>query len=665
AALSMAALMAMLLAASPALASGEGEKEQSAEPPEGLAVLLPISGPIPPMPLELAVGRFRDGRLVQPGAVELKASAGSIRLLRQAAGEPLLRAVYYPPEIFGDPVEVFIEASSGEERATAVLPLDPRAVGLVEVSVEPEVLVKSPGAEAAVLVRTLDADGNPRRSGPPRLTVNVGTVGELERGESPGEWRTTYRPGPARYPEVAVLAAFAPWTHEGSSAMAFGHAALPLPAAIDLPGEVRPRVSVQVEIAGETFGPVDSDRRGRFHVPVIVPPGHGRGFGHSVDRFGNRRQSEIDLRLPATNRMTGAVHPPRLLADGMSRARLVILTVDAYGRPCSESVPRAEAELGSVGELVGLGSGVFVGWYRAPEGVEGAETSDEIELYLEDDSRSRAELEITLLPASPARLEWTLRPEVIPAPGGAAAVELTALDAFGSPVTGALVSARADKGALGGESGASLELTTAAGGLTGLDYHPPADPSGWEDRLEVRVGSPVGGSAASVIMDESVGSIAVVDELLRPVPGATVEVNGRRITADAHGRLGPAPEGFSLMEVDLGGFSSPLLIVRDDRGRPYGIPGRSLSLSTEIPLPLMEPVPVDVSAELLENEEGETELHWSVTGGQGERAVSIIAGKTEAVRRGREGRMSVALQPGEHVMVVDVETGISALLTVQ
>ncbi|RMG14134.1 MAG: hypothetical protein D6729_14120, partial [Deltaproteobacteria bacterium] len=324
-------------------------------PPDGAVV--------PSGPVAFAVVRRSgaDGPLVPIGEVAPRAEPGTLEALDS---DPVVaRWLYVPPPGYAG--EATVEVAGAQRRWT----LSTAVLGRVEIEASPTELLKGRDEAATLRIRLLDAEGRPRTAArAPRLAVNVGTVEGLH-AVGPGTFEARYRPGPKRYPEVAVVTAFAPAPHDDAPTFAVAHVALPLSAAIELPGRTRPKVQLTVEIAGRRFGPVASGPDGRFEIPVVVPPGHGLGRGVSVDRLGNRRITRIDLHLPPTNRLSAAVHPTRLPADGHARAQVVVFVVDAFGRPAAGRPPHIEAEAGRVGRLRSLGGGAWAAWYQAPEGV--------------------------------------------------------------------------------------------------------------------------------------------------------------------------------------------------------------------------------------------------------------------------------------------------------
>ena len=634
---------------------------------DGLAIWLPHSGAIPPMPTEIAVVRFESGKLVPAGDLVLEASIGELEMRGKEPEDLFATAVYYPPlDAEMEPLEVTFTARLGDEKTEALLQIDQVVAGRVEVSVVPERFVKGVDEEATITVRCFDAEGRPLEGTRPVLTVNVGSLDELEEIGNPGEWATRYLPSEARYPEVAVFAALLPWPSRGGPAFSVAHAVLPLAAAIDLPGEVRPRVAVTVKIAGEEFGPVISDGRGRFDVPVVVPPGHGAGRGVSVDSFGNRRETEIDLRLPQTNRVTAAVHPELLLADGESRARIIAFIVDEHGAPLAGKEPSAKAMLGTVGRLIDHGEGVYVGWYEPPSRLDDGTVVDGITVGLPGDSRSSARMELSLVSGPPARVLHSVSPPTVAAPSEEpATVELRLLDARGSPARDAIVELQARRGVFGDDGGLEAMQSIAGSGESVLAYNPPVDATGWGDAVDLWASLTPGEAPHRLIFDEGSGEMMVVDMTSRPVPGVAVRLDGERTYADERGRVGVPPKGARAVEAVLPGRLVPdwLLILEDALGRRHGFPSRRLSLESSFSIPLKEPVPVDVEAWIVRGENDERILRWRVVGGEGDRRVLVQAGNEPIRKRaGSTGEIVLDAMPAVPLMVIDVESGVSAAI---
>ena len=484
----------------------------------------------------------------------------------------------------------------------------------------------------------------------PRLSTSTGQLGPLVQ-EAPGRWSAPFAAGPARFPEVVVITAARPWPDEGSPAFALAHAVLPLSSAIVLPGETRPAVEVRVDIAGQSFGPVRSDERGRFDIPVVVPPGVGMATGTSIDRLGTRRVTPIDLHLPPTNRIAAAAFPTELVAGEDAEASIAVVVVDKAGGP-GRDTPTLKARRGKVGELRAQKGGRFVARYTPPA----TPGPDVVEARLAD--RSFAEVTLSIRAGPPVRLDTAIVPSLLPAPSTAQALlKVVARDARGTEVPDALVAVTARRGG---------SATVVGPQGRELRYLPPASASPWTDTVTVRARSSAGTLASSVALaPRADGSRALlaVDAAGRPVPGAPARVaTGGLLRADGEGFL-PVPVSVGRFSFVLEGSAlpSPVLIGRAPDGSLHGWPSHPGVRTAALVVDLMEPVPVDVR--VARSPEGG--VQWQVLGGgEGERRVAVSLPGRPARAGGRVGTLPLSTEERAlPVTVTDLDSGVSAVLT--
>lgn len=329
----------------------------------------------------------------------------------------------------------------------------PRATpGTIAFAFDPAAPVK--GRDAAVTVRldVRDAAGNALAppAGPPRVAVSSGVLGPLRAGDAPGRWEARWEPSRAPQPEVAAFLALAPRCPRCPEPLAAGGARLPISAAVELPGRSEPGVSVTVEIAGRSWGPVTADADGRFLLPAVVPPGARWGLATSRSSLGNEKRTKLDLQLDDRPGLLCAAWPGKLPADGATEGGLACLGWTAEGRAIDAGSLRATADRGSVVAASGVGPApgpprreadppgpeeegrtVWLARYRPPAG---GVAPDRIAVT-GGPSRAPASASLTveLVPGPPASIEWKVEGE--PAlPGSSVPVRARVLDAFGSVV---------------------------------------------------------------------------------------------------------------------------------------------------------------------------------------------------------------------------------------
>jgi hypothetical protein len=640
-------LIAGLLLAAPALA--QERLELWLPQPEGTLVW--AAGPF-----EATVVRWRGDRLAPIGDVELTAKAGVIE--RAPSDDPYFAPfIYVPPPLTS--AEEILTVRSGALSAEVKLKIDPSSVGRVVVEVEASSIVKRRGTrgETALTLRTFGPDGKLAGDVAPRLFTNTGEVSAPEQ-TGPGVFRATYRVSEAAYPEVAVVAALLPWPHEASAAVAVGQAVIKQPAAIELPGETKPGVEMRVQIAGETFGPVQADDVGRFRVPVVVPPGVGMARGVSVDRYGNKRTRNINLQLPPTQRLALAAHPRTLVADGHGRALIAVTALEADGEPYDGRAPRLTARRGRLDSLVRTGPGTFHAWYAPPTQV--GDGRDVVEARLPGDRTSLGEVHIELVPGPPTTLSAQAVPELlIGERTSQAEVSLTLRDRAGNAVRDPAVGFEVRHGAVRMKDGGDLSQDGVR-----LHYEPPAEDWPHEDTIRLVTRARARGDAVRLAFSAP-STLVAVDALGRPVPGAAVVAEGRTQHADDFGRV-VLPTQSGVVSVQLPGSVRPtiLRLAPGDDGRLHGSPASPPPLESLVRLTLTDPIPVDVQARVTAVGAQGVDVEFRVIGADGG-DVFLAAPSAKAVAAGElAGTLRVSAKVGDFITVSHSPSGVAAVVLV-
>ena len=306
---------------------------------------------------------------------------------------------------------------------------------------------------------------------PLRASVNVGSLGQVRR-LGPGAYEVAYTPPKARYPQVAIVAI---WFETGPEApVAFFRVSLLGSARV--PVKTVPRARITARVAGARFGPFRASRHGRAVLRLVVPPGVPEATITATGRRGKRTSRTLALHVPPYNRLTLALVPHTIIADGVGRARLH-LYFDAVGG----KLPRAgdfklTAAVGKVGTVTHDTGPVFDATYTAPPG-----TPDQAVAFtakVKGDPKSHAEARISLGRQTPARVAVALAPARLVADGQAGVmVTVTVLDALGLGVPGLepqLALARGPPGHPG--------LGGGQGRLPGAGHAHPARPRGLRQR---------------------------------------------------------------------------------------------------------------------------------------------------------------------------------------
>jgi hypothetical protein len=615
-----------------------------AVPPEGFAVAL--------------VRRDAAGGAVAPRAPVLSAEGAEVR---PGPAQPPLSTFLVVPSPGSR--TVVLRASAEGLRAEARYAIGPPAAG-VALALEPARPVKGRDKEALLTVRMLRPDGSPDDSGArPVVRANVGRVEELSRVE-PGTYRARYILPTTNYPEVAILVALSAWPHPQSIHGAYGKILVPLAAAVELPGETEREAQISITIAGQTYGPAQAGSDGSFLLPVIIPPGHRIGQSRVVDRAGNVERKPIDLGLPPTDGLSCVLNPPRLPADGVSRARMLCAASDARGQPVPEARVTAKARHGTLRGPQRAEGGLLEWIYTPPQGLPG--TPEQIlAAWPQGGTNSREELALQLVQGPVERLSLSLA-ETVVHHGSTVRVGVEVADAFGRPRPGAQVVVSAPTGAfsspaeerpgffrgtwtlpdMGGRSEAAV--TAVAFGPLGTE---PARISAWVREGELYVG--------------------VSDLAGLPIANQPLSIGGeQRLTgADGTVRLGPPSPG--RLEVVHGIWPGlrKTIHVLDAKGTVYPQDPPLVPAPVRQTVRLEPPIPVNVRLLV----EGRRVTYW-IEDARGrvltDRPVHVVlsSGRQEAVEV-REGRtrftVGAAGAARVSVSVADVKTGMTAVAEVK
>ncbi len=540
-----------------ALLLGAGVTEAAAEvdflPPLGC---LPADGG-PPVWIHLFVPPI-DGQPAA-GPPPIAASCG-----RLDPPEPLGRGTYrlrfHPPR--DTEAEQLRLTAAGQ--AAIELPLCARPAGRIAIAAEPASLLAGQDQRAVLRIRALDAAGRPVTAAPIQITANVGRVEPVqELGD--GRYRAVFIPPDDPFPQVAILMAANPRSAR-LDRVAVGRAVVPITARVRLPGETAPGTRMQMRVAGRVFGPVRADARGRFELSILVPPGIDRGRATSVDRAGNRKTRTIELFLPETNRLGLWAYPLQLPADGRARSRLLVTTIDRFGRPQDLQQRgrglRIEAEHGRVGALRHLDRGLYEAYYTAPAGTGDGRATIRVG-FPQAGSKSQAHVHLRLLPgpAQQVRLEV---PDLLAADDASrGGIALRVADGRDNPVPGRLVELEADPGRI-------LDLEEVEPGLHRAALVVGEQPRRWTSTVSARVCDRAGGRPERLLLSREALAIdgtgrmtltaVLVDGLGLPVPHIDVRLR----VGDAESRAQTGAFGRARLEVPGGsgpGVHSGLLTV--------------------------------------------------------------------------------------------------------
>ncbi len=295
---------------------------------------------------------------------------------------------------------------------------------------------------------------------PLRVAVNVGSFSTVQR-VGPGKYTTTYVPPSTRFPQVALVAV---WRETGAEAP-IEFLRIPLYGSTKLPVGAKPGSEITAEVGELSFGPMKVDSDGRVDVPISVPPGLRDVAVKVKDPRGGLANKKIGIEVPPYNRVTAALVPHALVADGQSEARLDVF-YDLGGADVPPSRIKVTASLGEV-RLERAEGGRYVYRYRPPAGVN----VPNVEFSVRVDGDATAKAAATLQLGQPPPDKLVVRPPAkkLRADGvSKAKVEVIVFDEAGLGLAHQEVRVAAN--------GAGLGLPTYRGnGLYELDFVAPAE----------------------------------------------------------------------------------------------------------------------------------------------------------------------------------------------
>jgi hypothetical protein len=354
-------------------------------------------------------------------------------------------------------------AATGPSRATCAALLLAASIGAPGaargsyISVQSGAIVLGKTQSATVTIGVEEPPGTEDR--PLRLSVNVGAFSEPVR-IGPGKFKATYVPPPERYPQVALVAV---WRETGPDAR-IDFLRIPLFGTTTVPVKGRPGATVTVATPFQTFGPVTLDAKGAGNVAIEVPPNVREVTATIKEPEGASTRRSIALEVPHYNRLTAALVPYAVTADGKDEVKLHVF-YDLDGGAKAPDRVAVEATTGAVAFERTM-NGRFLYRYVPPAGA----TADEVKfaVTIEGDLTARARAQVLLGLPAPAKV--VVKPPLVALPPGAknpgvVSVLVMSAEGLGLP-------ARVQVTANGAPIG---EGTAKGGGLYDVAWTPPAE----------------------------------------------------------------------------------------------------------------------------------------------------------------------------------------------
>lgn len=258
---------------------------------------------------------------------------------------------------------------------------------------------------------------------PLRIAVNVGSFSEPTR-LGPGKYRVVYIPPSTRYPQLALVAV---WRETGPDAQ-IDFLRFPLFGTTKVPVTTKRGAKIQAQVGFESFGPFTADAKGSANIPVAVPPEVQSADLAITDTTGVVVKKTVPVSVPPYNRLTAALVPHAIVADGNSWVRLEVLyALGGAGVPADQIHVRPSVGTATIQSALG---GRYVYRYVPPQGTPAGTVSFTITVDGDPVARSSAKLTLGLPP--PARV--VVRPPSTPIAAGSgesAPVSLLVMDMDG------------------------------------------------------------------------------------------------------------------------------------------------------------------------------------------------------------------------------------------
>lgn len=390
---------------------------------------------------------------------------------------------------------------------------------------------------------------------PLRLSVNVGAFGEVTRLEA-GVYKAVYTPPPTRFPQVALVAA---WRETGPDAP-IDFLRMPLWGTTRVEALALPGSEVRVQVGPDEFGPVFTNAKGAASVPVEVAPNVPEAIIKVKEKSGLLFTRRAGVTIPDYNRVTLALVPHAVLANGEDRVRVDVL-YDAPGGLPSERV-HLKASEGTVSLVGHSESGRFTYKYMAKPGSASREVSFEVSVDGDPASRSTAAVSLGLPPASQVSLVAPPKP-LLSDGHTTAPVLVKVFDAHGLGLphqrvevmaNGQMLRSADDKGGGVYEARLVAPATYPAGGLV---------------RLTAAVLKP-DGQALSASANYQVLPLPEPASLKGQVSPRIVDADGRSravLSLDVRNKAGLPLEGAQLIALASHGTVSPVIELGEGRYR--------------------------------------------------------------------------------------------------
>jgi len=312
----------------------------------------------------------------------------------------------------------------------------------VKLSLPAKRMLLEPGKKIILSFSISDAEGKGLEGQNPALAASVGALSNLKELGG-GRYRATYTLSQHRHPHSVILAVKPPGAPPAWTVLRLG-SKTHLPVKTE-----KPNVMVTLTVGGRSYGPVQTDDRGRVKMPVEIWPGESEGQAVAEDEFGNRTTRSVRIPVPPTSHSLGFAEKDLLVADGQDTSELYFIVIKPDGRPARRTSFLAQRKAGELSKAKRLLPGLYQFTYTAPKGLTARHTRLTIAVRPHPEE-NRQTFAFRLTAGRPDQIQASAVPATIPADGRSRARLMIAVaDRSGNPLDDLPVSVSCKPGKVG------------------------------------------------------------------------------------------------------------------------------------------------------------------------------------------------------------------------
>jgi hypothetical protein len=194
---------------------------------------------------------------------------------------------------------------------------------------------------------------------------------------------TTTKPPKPEPPDTAIVAV----SDRGTPLLTYGAVAVPLVSRQDVPvtsklAMVKHGGRVLLDVAGQTYGPVDTNKSGKAIIPaVMIPPGTATAKLTTLTAT-DQAETDVKLVVPPSRRAWVLVTPASIPADPSLAIPLRVFVVTPDGKPAENAQVAATVTAGQAAAPVHEGGGIYRIDYTPP--ISSADATATLSVFVDD-----------------------------------------------------------------------------------------------------------------------------------------------------------------------------------------------------------------------------------------------------------------------------------------